>query len=78
MICKECADNGMFCNVYETCDGMVSSRGAAEYCDANGNKHYHNPNRCLAVYKCSNGHKWTGTLRYRCPSCDFWSADENA
>ena len=22
----ECADNGMFYNVYETCDGMISSR----------------------------------------------------
>lgn len=56
--CPICKERGLKSSVYML--GCQSTLMAAyAYWDENGTYHYHDPNKTICHYRCSNGHEWS-------------------
>lgn len=71
--CPECVKEGRRSRVW-----VGNSRATAAYSppfyDEEGRYHHHDPNSYTTEYECSNGHRWTETIRHKC-WCEQPAAD---
>lgn len=65
--CPECKKEGERSTVRWRA-GRGTDAGWEPYYDEAGVYHSHNPNSVKYPMSCSCGHKWTHTVRYRCPT----------
>lgn len=65
MICPECLRSNSISTIYESETTSTAAYFAPIY-DENGKRHYHDLNRVLAHFYCSNGHRWSEELTNTC------------
>ena len=68
MKCPECVKEGKKSKILVTYgERTLMAAVDGDFYDEDGNHHRHDPNTQKILYRCSNGHKWSETVRGRCP-----------
>lgn len=72
IICTVCKDAGLKSRVTRGASSKITIR-PEEFYDEEGLYHYHDSNKCVTNFNCSNGHSFTTESYHGCPQCgDRW------
>ena len=65
MKCEQCAFTGLTSTITEM-PHLLARKNYFPSFDEDGGRHYHDQNRNLRTYKCSNGHVWSLEMLNKC------------